>query len=102
MVAQSSSTTGVLGAAALAGIHHQRALLQCHTGEATRNDAHLVGDQNVRTKIDVTGGNALVDQDWHRREGKRGLCNVIGGLGFQLVGKIGPFLLGGGGETSMP
>ena len=36
---------GVLGAAALAGIDHERTLLQGHAGQAAGDDLHLIGDE---------------------------------------------------------
>ena len=40
---------GVLGAAALAGIDHERTLLEGHAGQAAGDDLHLVGDEDIGT-----------------------------------------------------
>ena len=52
----------VFRAAALARIHHQRALLQRHAREASRHDADAVAAaKHERSQIDVTGRDAGLD-----------------------------------------
>ena len=44
---------GILGAATLRGIHHERSLLQRDAGEAARRDRHLLAVEDVGAQVDM-------------------------------------------------
>ena len=68
---------GVLGAAALAGVHHQRALLQRHAREAARRDPHLVAREHEGPKVDMARRHAGLGEGGHRRKRQRRLGDVV-------------------------
>ena len=72
----SCSNPGVLGAAALAGVDHQRAFAQRDAREAAGRQPHAVADQHEGPQIDVALGDALLDQRRAGGERQRRLGDV--------------------------
>ena len=80
---------GVLGAAALARIDHQRALLQRDAREAARHDPHAVrARQHERPQVHVARRNAALERRRAGRKRERRLGDVIGRIGLDLGGEF--------------
>src|SRR6476661_9137747 len=76
---------GVLRPAALAGIDHERTLLQCDPGEPAGHDADAIpAGQHEWAQIDVTRRNAFLDAGGAGGERERRLCDEVSWVGFEL------------------
>ncbi len=68
---------GVLRAAALRGIHDERAFGQRDAREPARDELHLAPGEHERTQIEVARRDPVLDERRARRERERGLRDVV-------------------------
>ena len=85
---------GVLDPAALARVHHQRALLQRHPRQAARAEMHLAPDQAERPQVDVPRRQPLVLEGRAGRERQRRLGDEVGRIRLDPLGIGRDLLLG--------
>ena len=94
---------GVLGAAALAGVHDQAALGQGHPGEAAGQHPHLLAVVHREgPQVEVAGAQAAVDQRGAGRERHDRLGDVAAGVAEDVLPALGQLLVGGVGPEHQP
>src|SRR5690606_17178135 len=67
---------GVLGTAALRRVDYQRTFTQCHTRQAARYQTGFTACQDERAQVDMTRGDAALDEGRAGRQAQRRLGDV--------------------------
>src|SRR6266404_6641161 len=84
---------GVLAAAALGGVDHERTGPEGHTRQASGNDCDLFSGQNERAQVDMPALHAAVAKGWRAGQRDNWLRDVIARILFYLFAEALAFRL---------
>src|SRR4030095_2027355 len=83
----------IFAASALRGVDHQRAFLECDSGQSSGQNVNILAIENVRPQIDVPAGKLALDNDRCPGKPQGRLGNVVARIILNSPGEFRALVL---------